>query len=106
MSFSTTDLSHGASLLDDRLAWPHAQWQSGGPWRLGEGLCLVGPGWHRFVRQAFALVAETPGAWVVSVKQKCAWLEVLAWHEDPPVRGRLRRAMWQCHDASWTTYEG
>jgi len=96
----------GASLLDPRLAWPVVQWKSGGPWRLGEGLCIIGRGWHRLVRQAFALVAELPGAWVVDVKQRSGQLDILARHDDPAVRTGVRRSMLQSLEASLITCAG
>ena len=68
------------SMFDDTFAWPHRQWQHGGAWSLGNGLTSVGPGWHPLVREAFATVAETSGATVVTVRQKCARLEVQVHH--------------------------
>lgn len=76
-------------LLDESLEWPRELWQRGGAWRLGHGMCVLGPGWWPLVRQAFAAVAETPGAVVVDVRQKCAVLEVRLAHLDPGTQARL-----------------
>ena len=76
-------------LLDDRLEWPLAERREGAPWRLGHGLTVVGPGWWPLVRRAFAHAAETPGATVRRVRQKCAVLEVWFAHPAPLARAQL-----------------
>jgi hypothetical protein len=78
------------ALLEERLEWPVGQWRAGGPWRLGHGLTVVGPGWWRLVRRGFALVAETPGASVTDVRQKCAVFEMRFHHADRTTLERLR----------------
>src|SRR5690348_16612312 len=78
-----------SDLLDERLEWPLHKRTDRGPWRLGHGLTVVGPGWWPLVRQVFAAVAETPGATVAGVRQKCAMLEVRIDHPNPGSRARL-----------------
>ena len=94
------------SMLDERLAWPRRQWQHGGPWRLGHGLTVVGPGWHPLVRAAFAAVAEVAGATVIDVRQKCAVLEIRAHHPDASVCDILRARMTALTEASRSLCEG
>jgi hypothetical protein len=53
-------------LFGERLKWPRHQWRYGGAWRLGHGLTVVGPGWWPLVGRAFAAVAETPEAEVLT----------------------------------------
>lgn len=93
-------------MMDERLSWPRRQWQHGGDWRLGHGLTVVGPGWHSLVREAFAAVAEVAGATVVSVRQKCAILEIRAHHPDAAERDALRERMTALTDASRSLCEG
>ncbi|CAN5227098.1 hypothetical protein BH09GEM1_BH09GEM1_45380 [soil metagenome] len=76
-----------STTLDERLRW-HAR-NLCTPYTLGEGLCEVGPGWWPLVRRVFATAAETPGAEVTTVKQKCALLQVGFWHMDRRERTRL-----------------
>jgi hypothetical protein len=77
------------TILDERMEWPKHQWEHGGPWRLGHGLTVVGPGWWPLVRRGFAVVAETPGATVVGVKQKFGLLELRMRHPDAATQDRL-----------------
>ena len=93
-------------LLDERLAWPRDQWARGEPWRLGHGLTVVGPGWHRLVRAAFAAVAEVPGATVGDVRQKCAVLEIHVRHPDAVQCAALRARVAESTDASRSLCEG
>jgi hypothetical protein len=94
------------TLLDETIAWPREQWQTGAAWRLGHGLTSVGPGWHALVRDAFAAVAETPGATVVTVRQKCGILEVHVHHEDSTVYRQLQSRIDAITDASRRQCEG
>ena len=94
------------TLLDDRLAWPQDQWQRGQPWRLGHGLTVVGPGWHRLVRAAFAAVVEVPAAEVRDVRQKCAVLEIHVHHPDTAQCAALRARVAESTDASRRLCEG
>lgn len=89
-----------SSLLDEHLAWPRTQWEHGGPWRLGHGLTVVGPGWWPLVRRAFAAVAEMPGAQVVHVKQKHGVFQVRLYHGDPSRQARLRALATELTEAS------
>jgi hypothetical protein len=94
------------TLLDEQLEWPLEQWQRGGPWRLGHGLTVVGPGWWSLVRRGFAAVAEMPGAEVLGVRQKCGVLELNLYHEDRPHRDSLRAIATACTEASRARCEG
>ena len=89
-----------AGLLDERLEWPRHLWQHGGPWRLGHGLTVVGPGWWPLVRRGFAAVAEVPGAAVTEVRQKCALVEVHVSHPDRGVRVQLHALAAELTEAS------
>ena len=93
-------------MLDDTFAWPDRQWQHGGAWSLGNGLTSVGPGWHPLVRVTFASVAETPGATVVTVRQKGGRLEVFVHHEDRAVYRRVQSRIDAITDASRRQCEG
>jgi hypothetical protein len=95
-----------APLLEGRLEWPRDQWQRGGPWRLGHGLTVVGPGWHPLVRAVFAAVAEVPGAEVWNVRQKCGLLEIRIDHPDEAHREALRALAAACTEASRSLCEG
>jgi hypothetical protein len=95
-----------SDLLDEQLEWPLVQWQRGGPWRLGHGLTVVGPGWWPLVRRAFAAAAEVPGAEVRNVRQKAAVLEVRASHPDAGTLSRLRVLAAELTEASRVRCEG
>ena len=95
-----------STLLDERLAWPRDQWQRGAPWRLGHGLTVVGPGWHRLVRAAFAAVAEVPDGEVRDVRQKCAVLEIHVHHPDAAQCAALRARIAESTAASRSLCEG
>ena len=92
-------------MLDDTLAWPREQYH-GAAWYLGHGLTVIGPGWHRLVRGSFGAVAETHGASVVTVRQKCALLEIRAHHQDRAVRQLLQARIDAITDASRWQCEG
>lgn len=92
-------------LLDERLEWPVHQWHHGGRWRLGHGLTVVGPGWWPLVRRAFALVAETPGATVLEVKQQNGLLRVLLRHPNDLIRAQLATFVEELENASRTRCE-
>lgn len=94
------------ALLDDTLEWPRDQWERGGPWRLGHGLTVVGPGWHPLVRRTFAAVAEVPGAEVRDVHQKIARLEIRIHHPHPTQQAALHTVAALCTEASHTRCEG
>ena len=96
----------GADLLSERLEWPRRQHQHGGPWRLGHGLTVVGPGWWPLVRRAFAAVAELPGAEIRDVRQKAAVLEVRPFHPDAEVSAHLRALAAELTEASRSCCEG
>ena len=93
-------------LLDERLEWPSAQWKSGGRWRLGRGMTVVGPGWWPLVRQVFAAVAELPGAEVLDVKQECGFLQLHVFHAYAGHRAALRALAAAMQEASRRRCEG
>ena len=95
-----------STLLDDRLAWPRDQWERGAKWRLGHGLTVVGPGWHRLVRAVFAAVAEVPGAEVRDVRQKCAVLDIRVHHPDAAMGEALRARVAHSTESSRSLCEG